>query len=303
MGNDGGSIPKRHELVTLKAKAEKPDKEQLTSVVWTTCALSKEALVHPVVVCALGRLFNKDKLIEFLVDRASFGEGGELVAGHIASLKDVLTLTLAPNPSFETSSTNTKGDAYEAFKPSQWLCPITLKEFGGRANTQFAASSPCGCVVAREAVKKVGGSSTECLVCGSQVDATLWLINPSDKLEIERMKVNVETLKIARAEVAAAKKAAKDSKRKRKDGDNVDGGSAPKSKKKLAPSTTGSSSTTSAARANISIPLPADLEAKTNSATLAVGHSAAIQSLYKKDKDKPKGNYLTMGTFNRYTSF
>ncbi|KAJ3070680.1 Myosin 10A, isoform D [Podochytrium sp. JEL0797] len=292
--NDGGSIPKRHELVTLKAKEERPDKVSLSDAVWNNCSLSKEPLLQPIVLCQLGRLYNKDKLIEFLVDRDLFGEGGQLVAGHIANLKDVLDLSLTPNPAYKESAKETLGDMYETLKASQWLCPITLKEFGGRGNTQFGAMNPCGCVLAREAVEKVGDGSTECLVCGKE-SAGVWPINPSNKTELDRMKVVVETLKIARAEHAAAKKAAKMAK-KRKAGDAEDVESAKSKAKKQAAS--GSSS----ARANISIPLPSDLAAKTSSAALAMGQSDAIKSLYAKDKDKPKGNYLTMGTFNRYTA-
>lgn len=36
--------------------------------------------------CDLGKLYNKDALIEFLLDRSAFGDGGE-ICGHIRSLK------------------------------------------------------------------------------------------------------------------------------------------------------------------------------------------------------------------------
>lgn len=36
--------------------------------------------------CDLGKLYNKDALIEFLLDRSAFGDG-EVICGHIRSLK------------------------------------------------------------------------------------------------------------------------------------------------------------------------------------------------------------------------
>jgi hypothetical protein len=38
------------------------------------------------VSCDLGKLYNKDALIEFLLDRSAFGDG-EVICGHIRSLK------------------------------------------------------------------------------------------------------------------------------------------------------------------------------------------------------------------------
>lgn len=36
--------------------------------------------------CDLGKLYNKDAVIEFLLDRTAFGDGEE-ICGHIRSLK------------------------------------------------------------------------------------------------------------------------------------------------------------------------------------------------------------------------
>ncbi|KAF7359466.1 Rtf2 domain-containing protein [Mycena sanguinolenta] len=79
MGNDGGSIPDRRDLVRNKPKAAAVDKANQT------------------LSCALGKLYNKDAVIEFLLDRDAYGDG-ENICGHIRSLKDVKTLTLTANP-------------------------------------------------------------------------------------------------------------------------------------------------------------------------------------------------------------
>jgi hypothetical protein len=43
-------------------------------------------LQEPIVSCDLGKLYNKDAVIEFLLDRSSFGDGEE-ICRHIRSLK------------------------------------------------------------------------------------------------------------------------------------------------------------------------------------------------------------------------
>lgn len=43
-------------------------------------------LQEPVVSCALGKLYNKDAIIEYLLDRSAYGDG-ENICGHIRSLK------------------------------------------------------------------------------------------------------------------------------------------------------------------------------------------------------------------------
>jgi topoisomerase IA-like protein len=68
MGADGGTIPKRCELVRKKKKKEKVGKNYEDATKWRTCQLSQEPLKKPVVACKLGRLgppliqlFNIDK--------------------------------------------------------------------------------------------------------------------------------------------------------------------------------------------------------------------------------------------------
>ena len=86
MGNDGGSIPDRRDLVRNKPKAEQADKANQTRARWFYCALSKRKLQEPIVSCALGKVYNKDAILEFLLDRSTFGDG-DTICGHIRSLK------------------------------------------------------------------------------------------------------------------------------------------------------------------------------------------------------------------------
>lgn len=45
MGNDGGSIAKRDDLVRTKAKAEKADERNRELARWALCALSKVSVL------------------------------------------------------------------------------------------------------------------------------------------------------------------------------------------------------------------------------------------------------------------
>ncbi|KAI8617769.1 Rtf2 RING-finger-domain-containing protein [Chytriomyces sp. MP71] len=306
MGNDGGSIPKRHELVTLKAKVEQPDKASQQQSKWRCCALSKDPLREPIVSCRLGRLYNKAAILEFLMDRDRFGDG-EDVAGHVVKLKeDVFDLRLTASTMSAPVDANTP----------VWVCPVTLKEFGGRS--RFVFHSECGCVLAEAAVTAV--PSPTCLVCGEKTakDGTI-VINSEVKEELDRMRASVEALRIARLEAGERKKKAKVAKKgegreKVLAGGNDSGMEGNKKRKEQhegqgvtalssAAAKKQAKSSSSSARANISIPLPLELEMKTSSAELAKNQSEAIKSLYAKNKDKPQGNYLTMGTFNRYSSY
>ena len=48
MGNDGGSIPDRRDLVRSKPKAEQADKANQTRARWFYCALSKVRTTYPI---------------------------------------------------------------------------------------------------------------------------------------------------------------------------------------------------------------------------------------------------------------
>lgn len=151
MGCDGGSIPKRDELVKQKQKQVKVDQNILNRVHWFTCALSKKPLVHPVVSCGLGKLYNRDAILEFLLDRTVYGDGDQ-ICKHIRTLKDVVSLQLEPNPTFsESHSPNPTSHDQEPV--ARYICPITMKEMNGKH--RFVYLDTCGCVMSEQAMKEV----------------------------------------------------------------------------------------------------------------------------------------------------
>ncbi|KAJ1613224.1 hypothetical protein OIY81_1055 [Cryptosporidium canis] len=102
MGGDGGSIPKRGDVVKTKgygfkrnlggmgympnAQVKLTNEETSTKLKlherWTKCYLSNEPLNPPVVTCAHGLLYNKEAVINKLLNKSK-------VAPHIKNLSSV----------------------------------------------------------------------------------------------------------------------------------------------------------------------------------------------------------------------
>ena len=128
MGCDGGTIPRRDELVRMKKKPEQVEKNYELNAKWFHCALSQAELQEPVVCCELGNLYNKEAVLEYLIDKSSVTSD---VANHIRSLKDVKELNLTYNPAFEQKSME-QADSYLDFQASRFICPVVGIEMNGR---------------------------------------------------------------------------------------------------------------------------------------------------------------------------
>lgn len=314
MGCDGGTIPKRDELVKTKKKDSKIDKTEQLIANWYYCALSKTPLKRPIVSCKLGKLYNKDAIIQYLLNRKLYGDGDK-ICKHILSIKDVVTLNLTPNPAYTQNKThssiesNTVGN--DILVP-QFVCPVTMKEMSGKYKFVYL---PCGCVFSEQALKEVPSST--CLQCNKPYkQEDIIPINPEDPKVIEKLKENVEKSLLERhkleLEKKAAKKAAKlakkaakekskngeindkeskkNSSKKRHHEDNTNG-SMPESKKHI-------TQINHSQNSNINIVMPdlSEIEEK----ALKAKSSKAIRSMYSKEDDENGQNFLCRGTFNRY---
>ncbi|KAH7925664.1 DUF602-domain-containing protein [Leucogyrophana mollusca] len=321
MGNDGGSIPDRRDLVRNKPKAEQADKANQTRAKWFFCALSKRPLQEPVVSCALGKLYNKDSIIEYLLDKSAYGDGEE-ICGHIRSLKDVKALKLTPRPASAHTSNASSSSPSEV---AQYVCPLTFKEMNGVQ--PFVYILTCGCVFSQAGLRTVLGASPEvsarvekvtkgkmevdgsptekeeqlevCPQCATKFSRStdILTVNPSEDEE-ERMR--------AAMDVRRAKEPLKTKSKKRKAGaDSVaaaDDTSAPAAAKKkkgspdaaAAPAPNGVPTITTTSRT-----LASSLAAE--EAKRKAGMSDAVKSLFRGKNDAPrKETFMTMGTFTRY---
>ena len=209
MGNDGGSIPLRRELV--KEAARNPTTSELKATTlehlahaWRTCALSGHTLKRPAVSDALGRLFNKEEIIKAIlpVDDAEDEDMNRrekdecLKKAEIKGLKDVVELK------FECEEPSLKDDH------EKWVCPITRKELGESTKALYLV--PCGHALAEVAVKEVGDDKCpQCAEPHAPNDAIPIL--PTDETDIARLMLRMQTLR-ERGLTHALKKAKKSKK-------------------------------------------------------------------------------------------
>lgn len=231
MGNDGGSIPTRRELVRTAATG--PSTSQLKTTIleklahyWSTCPISNEALRSPVVSDAEGRLFNKDAVLGVLLSRAQEGNGsGEDVLGpHVKGLKDVVEAR------FQEVEGKSGDDDQDGEGMSRWVCPISGKRLGPTVKAVYVV--PCGHAFSEEGLRI--GSSGEtgtgeigekrCLEC----DAVYTVENVIPILPIkeeEIAKLKDRRVKLASQGLAhSLKKSGKgEKKRKNKDRENGNG--------------------------------------------------------------------------------
>ncbi|KAF9221232.1 DUF602-domain-containing protein [Gyrodon lividus] len=309
MGNDGGSIPDRRDLVRTKPKAEQADKANQVRARWFFCALSKRLLQEPVVSCGLGKLYNKDAIIEYLLDKSAYGDGDE-ICGHIRSLKDVKTLK------FTTRSTPAPPSDASPSEISQFVCPLNLKEMNGAQ--PFVYIHSCGCVFSQSGLRTVLGtpppiretsgseeSSGNCAAkeeldvcpqCATKFSRSsdILTINPFEG-EGERMRVAIE--------LRRSREPTKSKTKKRKAGVEAIVEEAPAASKKKkgspveplpspTPPLNPTASTASRAFSNTLA-----VEAAKRKANM----SDAVKSLYRGKNDPPrKETFMTMGTFTRY---
>ncbi|XP_030389572.1 replication termination factor 2 [Gopherus evgoodei] len=192
MGCDGGTIPKRHELVKGPRKVEKIDKNAELVAQWYYCALSQEELRRPIVACELGRLYNKDAVIEFLLDKSS-DKSLVQAASYIRSIKNVTELNLADNPAWKGDKGNTKGDKYDDIQCARFICPVVGLEMNGRHRFVFLRN--CGCVFSERALKEI--KTEVCHRCGVpfQDDDVIILNGSKDDVEVLKKRMEERRLK------------------------------------------------------------------------------------------------------------
>ncbi|EDU51510.1 Rtf2 RING-finger [Pyrenophora tritici-repentis] len=219
MGNDGGSIPKRSELVKEAAKALttaqiKEAQNEQQEYAWSTDPLTRKPLARPVVSDAAGFLYNKDSIIEFLLKEDGDAEKAEMkkVGGvkdselgtfgdRVKGLKDVVEVK------FEIEEK--EGGAVGAEK---WKCPITGAALGPGSKGVYIV--PCGHAFAGSTVKEIAGNA--CLTCNEPfAENDVIPIAPTAPTDIARLNLRIKTLR-EKGLTHALKKAPGSSKKKRK---------------------------------------------------------------------------------------
>ncbi|KAI9823062.1 MAG: hypothetical protein M1832_002716 [Thelocarpon impressellum] len=266
MGNDGGSIPTRRELVREAARnptsAElKETQQEQHEWSWKNCPLSHRQLVRPVVSDCAGRLYNKDAVLEFLLPAAdgSSGkaDGEEVLGGRVKGLKDVVEVR------FEVDGDG-EGTSGAAGKEERWVCPVTAKQLGPSVKSVYLV--PCGHAFSESAVKEVSGE--ECLQCNEPYTADNVIpILSSAPADIERLAARTKTLK--EQGVTHSLKKAQGSSKKRKKGVGV-------------------AESAQADESNGSTPRPASTSSKVTTTGIKNAATASLTAKVLQDEDERK---------------
>jgi hypothetical protein len=160
MGNDGGSIPTRRELVKEAAKAltttqVKEVQTEQQEYAWSTDPISRKPLARPVVSDSAGKLYNKDTIIEYILpsdDGAGKAAAEKVLDGRVKSLKDVVEVKFEIDKGVDGKMARSNGDLG---RTERWLCPITNRELGPGAKAVYLV--PCGHAFAGSVVKEITG--------------------------------------------------------------------------------------------------------------------------------------------------
>ena len=138
MGNDGGSIPKRSEVVKQKKNNVEVDKAAKAVARSTLCAISKEPLRSPIVACKRGLLYNKEQLIKRLLEKTMPYE-----FRHIRKLtRDTYAVTIS-----------------QKIGEQGIQCAVSSQQLNGI--TKFYIGSSCGCLLSDSALKMVGSADSK----------------------------------------------------------------------------------------------------------------------------------------------
>ena len=211
MGNDGGSIPTRRELV--KEAARNPTNTELKETqheqqeyFWTTDPVSREPLARPVVSDSSGKLYSKATILEYLVEGRRRDDFQSTTQGPVKSLKDVVEVKFE----VDTETSNKKDDTS---KTEIWKCPVTGDRLGPGSKAVYLV--PCGHAFSGSAIKEVSGE--KCLTCDTEYASNdIIPIIPTSTTDIARLSLRIKTLQ-GKGLAHSLKKASGEKKRKKKE--------------------------------------------------------------------------------------
>jgi len=193
-------------------------KQELKKSSWRTCALTGQQLKEPIVACELGKLYNRDAIIEFLMKEGQFVYSQEELKkngfGHITSLKSVFEVRFTKNPESKGEKSITVEET-TSYTPGLFVCPVTQLETNGLH--PFVALRTCGHAVSEKAITLFAALSA-CPICNMTYTRDDSInINGNEKAVAElekRMKERKE--KMASSGGGGGEKKRKDRKEKKK---------------------------------------------------------------------------------------
>jgi len=185
MGGDGGSIPKRADMVRTKGYSsaqssstgsmgynpnlqrkiaqEHVDPKRQRQLCMSKCWLTGQPLEDPIAVCRGGYLYNKESVVSFLLEK-NFAK----LPPHVTSIRDIIDVK------------------FKRSRGGSIVCPITGKELDDGVHKSVVCW-PCGCALSVKALELHSNNSENknCINCGAAVDDTIKLY-PEDKADQEK---------------------------------------------------------------------------------------------------------------------
>lgn len=216
MGNDGGSIPTRRELVKEAARNPsaaqvKESQHEQQEYQWTTDPISRQPLVQPVVSDSSGKLYNKATILEYLVEGTRKEDFERETQGAVKSLKDVVEVKFELDTDSADSATT---------KKQAWKCPVTGDKLGAGSKAVYIV--PCGHAFSGAAIKEVSGE--KCLTCDVEYASNdIIPINSLVDTDIARLSLRAKTLREKGLSHSLKKASGGGKKRKKRDEQAVDG--------------------------------------------------------------------------------
>lgn len=161
-------------MVKQKKQGERKDKKAEKDAKWRHCQISNRRLKKPIVSCRLGRLYNKESLIEYLLNK--YNKETCRVAKHVRHLKDVTELKFTEMK--KNSNTDLAGKSIETTFQADYMCPIAGLEMNG--HYRFVYLKTCGCVISQRAIDEI--KTSNCPICSKSFDKKDVIeINPSEE--------------------------------------------------------------------------------------------------------------------------
>lgn len=195
MGNDGGSIPKRRELVKNSARAPTVSELKATTLealghAWTTDPISTEPLdLENAVSDWRGRIYNYETILKGLIpseeETNGDAESGENESGEDAS-KEI---------TFASTGIRSLRDVVKLkFKRQGGVttCPISMKELGPAVKAVYIV--PCGHVFAEVAMREI--SEDVCPECAEAFERdNIVPLLPTDAATRDKLAKRIEGLR------------------------------------------------------------------------------------------------------------
>lgn len=207
-------------LTTTEVKEKLQERQEY---LWTTDRISNTPLRDHIVSDCLGRLYNKETILYYLLKDPAYEkqneQAEEILNGYVIKTKDLVDVQFETDPEAKKNgklkkNVDMNGDAGGKIV-TNWICPVSRKPLGPGSKAVYLV--PCGHAFASIALKEV--KTEACLQCGKSYQANDVIpIVPATEDELAKLKARIKLYKEhGLYHSSAAKKLDKKDKKSEKD--------------------------------------------------------------------------------------